>query len=77
LLFIVVAKWYTYKNANKQVFAESLAAASWIFFKYQINPPHCNPPATPPKNPTPLILQKFTLKLLNSSNLIPPSRLSS
>jgi peptide/histidine transporter 3/4 len=28
LLFIVVAKWYTYKNANKQVFAESLAAAS-------------------------------------------------
>ncbi|KAH8956918.1 hypothetical protein BDL97_07G066800 [Sphagnum fallax] len=28
LLFIVVAKWYTYKTANKQVFAESLAAAA-------------------------------------------------
>ncbi|CAM6059205.1 unnamed protein product, partial [Sphagnum tenellum] len=28
LLFIVVAKWYTYKNTNKQVFAESLAAAA-------------------------------------------------
>jgi peptide/histidine transporter 3/4 len=28
LLFIVVAKWYTYKNANKQVFAESLATAA-------------------------------------------------
>lgn len=35
VLFIVVAKWYTYKTANKQVFAESLAAAAWIFLKYK------------------------------------------